>query len=995
MVGSRVVTQDGSDNQSADFCGEPMTNFVRVFVVLAAVFAPSARSYAQSPHTAAVVVAVTDQTGAAVPGAQVSIANDAGTARDGTTGNDGSVTIAALPVVGIYGVGVSKEGFSTEGITNVLLRAGETATVRVRLMPTGGTSEVTVYGTAQGVRADPEIGTRLASEQIDVIPLLGRRISALPLMDSAFRPANGTGDLFLSSGFFVTGAGGRRQADFVVDGATGDEPWGRQMMFSTLPRGAVQAMNILSRAFSAEFGWTSGPAINIVTKSGSNTRRGELLVLGRPGGPQSSSLSTDAHCPPSLSTCVPPVTAGVMAPSIPPNTPDSLLQGSFAIGGAITPDRTHYFAAGDFTRQDRTAAITTPLVPPGTTTVGHYRQGLLNVRVDHRLRGPEMVMLRVNVDRFSDSNPQDVVSGNVLPSAGQRFTRHAGGFQLNDTTIISPAMVNEARFEFQNASPVTSFDPLTPSTQFTRVGAVPFTSAESRSVRVFSRVAQLSNTLTWTREKHDIRMGGNITQNTSGGDGTEFGNAFVLGQFTVNPATTVPPERLVLADMQRYQQSFNFGAGTYEQGQWLFALFAQDTYRARSDVTVNAGIRYDRQTFADGSNLAPRIGFGWNPLGDPKTAVRGGYGFYYTQLRASLDADFEIDGPQGIFTYQAAPGQAGFPTCLTCTPVAFNANAARGTLPARSITIRPGRADFYSQFFNIAQLVDYSAATFENPRSQVGSLGIERELTPRLFVAVDYVKQHWTDLDRLVDLNAPAFFLRTLPGQVRTVAAADATRPIAPVNGGFRQINVIENLGTADYDGLQMTARWWNEKMFTSFSYTVSKATNTTEPDGSLTTGPNDYNQLLEEERGPSSLDQRHRAVFTFTYRLPYDLLIGTVSQFGSALPFNAITGVDNNGDGVFNDRPVVNGRVLGRNALRGTATSDVAIFGEGKLLTGPRPAMVRIEVFNLFNHANILGRNGTFGNAPAPLPSFGLALPGLGNIEPGRMVQLQLRYSF
>src|SRR5262245_16530590 len=347
MVGSRVVTQDGSDNQSADFCGEPMPNLVRVFVVLAAVFASSARSYAQSPHTAAVVVAVTDQSGAVVPGAQVSIANDAGTARDGTTGTDGSVTIAALPVVGIYGVGVSKEGFSTEGITNVVLRAGETGTVRVRLMPTGGTSEVTVYGTAQGVRADPEIGTRLAGDQIDEIPLLGRKISALPLMDSAFRPANGTGDLFLNSGFFVTGAGGRRQADFVVDGATGDEPWGRQTMFSTLPVGAVQEMNVQSRAFAAEYGWTSSTAVNIVTKGGTNDTHGEALVTLRPGGPQATTFSADRQCPDSVGTCVPPTAGGTPVAIVPPDIPDELAQVSFSLGGALARDKTHYFVAAD------------------------------------------------------------------------------------------------------------------------------------------------------------------------------------------------------------------------------------------------------------------------------------------------------------------------------------------------------------------------------------------------------------------------------------------------------------------------------------------------------------------------------------------------------------------------------------------------------------------------------------------------------------------------
>ena len=72
-----------------------------------------------------------------------------------------------------------------------------------------------------------------------------------------------------------------------------------------------------------------------------------------------------------------------------------------------------------------------------------------------------------------------------------------------------------------------------------------------------------------------------------------------------------------------------------------------------------------------------------------------------------------------------------------------------------------------------------------------------------LFAGGDYVHQHWTDLDRTVDLNAPSLFDRTAPGQTRTVAAANATRPILPVPGGVRSVNALMNLGVADYDGLQ------------------------------------------------------------------------------------------------------------------------------------------------------------------------------------------------
>src|SRR4029079_5621055 len=97
----------------------------------------------------------------------------------------------------------------------------------------------------------------------------------------------------------------------------------------------------------------------------------------------------------------------------------------------------------------------------------------------------------------------------------------------------------------------------------------------------------------------------------------------------------------------------------------------------------------------------------------------------------------------------------------------------------------------------------------------------------------DYVRQYWTDLARTVDLNAPAPFDRNAPGQVRSVIAANATRPIVPVNNGVRQVNVLMNLGIADYDGLQTPVRYQGASRMTfSVSYTLSKAPNTTEPDG-------------------------------------------------------------------------------------------------------------------------------------------------------------------
>jgi hypothetical protein len=162
---------------------------------------------------------------------------------------------------------------------------------------------------------------------------------------------------------------------------------------------------------------------------------------------------------------------------------------------------------------------------------------------------------------------------------------------------------------------------------------------------------------------------------------------------------------------------------------------------------------------------------------------------------------------------------------------------------------------------------------------------------------------------------------------------------------------------------------------------------------------------LGEEERGPSVVDQRHRAVFTFAYTFPFDITAGTFTQLASARPFNATTGVDNNGDAANNDRPVVNGAVIGKSAFRGTATSDVSVFVEERLKLHRQTLLLRLEGFNMFNHGNLLGRaQTTYGNTDTVNPTFGQlvavgtatnALPSLANIDPPRMFQLQIRYLF
>ena len=994
-----------------------MKPLVAVLLGLAACASPLSAS-AQSPNTSTIVVLVTDPTGALVPDATVTVTNaQTGSAREAASGRDGSATIPALPLGGPYVVRVSKAGFGAEARSGIVLRSGETATLKVRLQLGSERTAVTVYGTAQGVRADAQIGGRLDAARIDETPILGRKVSTVPLLNAAFRQAKGTGDLFVNVTYFVTGAGSRRTTTFTIDGVNNDEGWGRQTMLSTLPLGAVQEMMTLSNAFSAEFGWTAGPAISIVTKSGTNRLRGEMLYLGRPGGWQATTFPTTGFCPPSVASCQTPATLAAINPA---DVPDALNQYSGSVGAPIVKDRTFFFASGDYTRQDRTtflsSALPSFLLPAdgNLAYTGNYRQGLLNGRADHKISPSQTLMLRANFDRFYDTNPNDAVGGTSAPSVARRYTRGAVTGQANLTSIVSARLVNEARLAFLDGDPVTRWEAQNLSTTYTRAGAVPFTIGQSRQTDTFSRQLQLSDTLSWARGNQTIRLGGSVARHMSGGFGNEPGFA-VLGTFSFLNTTTAPFDRLTLADVQNYTQPISYGITNYDLNQWLIAAFAQDSVRVHDDLTLDLGLRYDRQTLTDAAkDFAPRVGFGWHPNGDARLAIRGGYGLYYSQIQSNLIADSLTGGLDGYTTYTAAPGQLGFPACLTgsCLPLAFDPRTLPASqLPARNITLRAGQAASYRKQFaqfglNFDQLPNYPDALV-NPRSQVASIGAEREIGRGLFAAADYVHQHWSDLARSVDLNAPSPFDRTAPGQVRGVAAANATRPIVPVNGGVRSVNVLMNLGAADYDGLQTQVSYRGlRNVFAALSYTLSKATNTTEPDGNGI-APSDGNiaRLGDVERGPSVLDQRHRAVITFSYQLPYNITAGTVTQLASARPFNATTGVDNNGDGANNDRPVVGGAVISRSAFRGTGTQDVSLFAEGRIPLGARSLLLRIEAFNVFNHANILGRAQTiYGDAETANATFGQivaagaashALPALANIDPPRMIQLQARFTF
>ena len=981
-----------------DFHLPRVMNLNRILAILA-LLSPGVFSLAQTPNTASIRGQVLDQSRAAAQDAEVTISNTVVRfERTGRTDSSGNFSFSGLPV-GTYSLVAHKDKFA-DVRRELTLMGGTAAEVQLQLSVSEVQTDIVVTGVAGDVRGDePQLGDRLGATEIQQTPLLNRRITYLPLLNAANRPALNQGDVFMNQNLFTTNGSGRRQTSWVVDGSNGNDSWGRQTIFSNVPQTAVQEMTVLENAFSAEYGATTGGVVNIVTKTGTDSYHGDLLGLWRPND-TAARLSG--------------FTAGT-ATSGNQIVTDSLGQVSASFGGPIPySPRTHFFFAGEYSRQNRGSPVTSPVAPG--IFVGHYAGWLTFLHLDHQINQANTLFLRANTDSFHDTNPNGAVGGNSLPTVDRIFRRRTYSAELSETAVLSPRLLNSATAQFQLASPITQFDPVVFGTQFVvpiSTGGT-FTSGTSQSALLLNRQYGVSDTLAASLGHHQVRVGGDMVHAHNGGNSKEFGGPIFLGQLTYNTCTqplTVcesPAFLNNISNVRSYTQSY--GNGSYTVDDTVWSLFAQDDFHVRNDLTLNLGLRYEQQTFTDArKNFAPRAGFAYDWRGHGKTVIRGGFGIYYAQVVDNAQANYSLSGPTGVFNFTATPGQIGFPSSVAAAPLpAFPAGAVA---PVRSIYIRPGRAAFYNQFFDTSVLKGYPNALL-NPYSEQWTLGVERQLAKDWVLSVDYVGSHTVHVVRPLDVDPPTPFIRTAQGQARSAQAANCTRPLwvqfygaagrtcnpaaaNPPQPAFSVITTDVNDGFVQYNSLNVNlGHHFTHRFSMLASYVYSHSIDNVDPDAPGG-NPNDPNFPGLQEKGNAIFDQRHRFVLSGNYSAPFGFNIGGVTTLASGLPFNFVTGTNNSGDtGATTDRPVINGAVVGRNAGRGRAIYDFSPFLEKDFRISPERVHLRLraEAFNVLNHANFVGYSGTFGNGPAPGPGFGRPLTGITNQLPARSMQFSMR---
>jgi hypothetical protein len=957
---------------------------------------------AQTPDTATIHGRVTDPSRSAVAGVQVKLINKlTGLERTAQTDDAGNFSSAGLPVAGDYDVVATKSGFAEARASHVTLAGGTTAEVDLQLNVAGAQSQITVTGAVGEVRTDsPQLGDHLDAKQIEETPLINRRITYLPLLNAANRQAINQGDVFMNEDLFTTNGAGRRQTWFEVDGSTGNDSWGRQTIFSNIPVDAVQEMSILTNGFSAEYGGSTGSAVNLITKSGGTRFHGDVMELWRPSATEAALSGFTA----------------ANAASGNDLTNDTLGQSAASLSGPAG-DKTQFFLSGEFSRENKASPVISPVAPG--LFIGHYRGWLGFGRLDHQINERNNIFFRSLLDGFYDTNPNGAVGGNSLPTVDRVFRRRTYSEELGETAVLSPTLLNSARLQFQLASPITEFDPVIYGTQLVvpiSAGGT-FTTGTSQSALLMNRQYQASDTLSAVWGKHQIKFGADVIVAHTGGNSKEFGGPIYLGSFTFKTCTlslaACESQAYLgnLANVATYTQSY--GNASYTVNDALWAVFVQDDYKIRRDLTINLGVRYEQQTFTDSrEDFAPRAGFAYNLHGDGKTVIRGGFGIYYSQIVDNSQANYALTGPTGVFNYTAAPGQIGFPTGIAAVPLpAFPAGAQA---PLRSLYIRPCESSYLNQFFPTSTLTGYPNQLL-NPYSEQWTFGIERQIKSNWVLSVDYVGSHTLRINRPLDVDPPAPFIRTAQGQTRSAQAANCTRPYwiwwYQQNGTVCNPNTATNPqppysviqsdvndGYAYYDALDVNlSHRFSRKLSMLASYTWSHAIDNVDPDipGQ---NPNDANFTGKVENGNAIFDQRQRFVLSGVYVLPFKINFGGVNTMGTGLPYNITTGTTNSGDtGATTDRPVINGFVIARNAGHGRPIYDFSPFlsRQFMLFTERTQLLLRAEAFNVLNHANFVGYSGTYGNGATAGTGFGAPLAGITNQLPARSIQFSAKFIF
>jgi hypothetical protein len=1031
-----------------------------VFSLTAVLFIIANAAYSQSTGT--IQGTVTDASGAPVPNAPITVNNESTGEQRATASDSSGVYQVPSLRVGKYRVSVKAPGMAPVTANAVEVSVGSTVQQDFSLKVASASETIEVSAAPPLIDTNSvSAGTVVNQTTVQEIPLNGRHFVDLALLipGSVVPPANGflTAPLRGQGSFSFNSAGAREDSvNFMINGVNLSDPNQNQITFQPTIN-TVEEFKVDNSTFSAEYGRNSGSIVNIATRAGIDVWHGEAYEFLRNNDLDARNFSNPTFVG----------SGATLAPN--PQSPFKRNQFGGDAGGAVVKDKTFAFLTFEGLRQRQAVPLSAttlsaaqraqaqtssdpliqsllPLIPAANSGTNQFvSSAVAPVNIEQGTANFSQVFSeaqRVNVYyaiQRDQRNEPPSTDANSFPGGGDQRNGNRQLLTVNDSWVLSPTLVNEARLGFNRIHIIFAADNTLSAAayginsgvtaaiglpQITVSGAFEFGGISGFPQGRGDNVEVLSDTLTWVHGSHSIKLGGEFRRQNS----DNF--SYTPGTFSFASIATF------LAD-----QANGFTANTSDRSNRTYGnslgAFVTDTWKATRTLSLSLGLRYDwygTPTEAEGRfvvfnpaagslqnvgqpggpsvaynqsalNFEPRLGLAWDPFKNGKTVVRAAYAIMTDQPTLGLVTGLAANPPYA-FPISFSPS--------TATPFVTLGNAytaAGGSVAPTSIA--HGYKDAYVSEWNA---------------------NVEHTLGNNYGLMVGYFGTKGSDLNIERNYNQPINGVRPYP----TLSASSPIDPGKPLSN----ILVYESVGNSSYQALWIDLKkHFSKGLQFDASYTLSKSIDDNSRNVQGLTIQNSYN--LRGDRGLSDFDARNHFVLSGVYDLPFKgnrlkegwefSIIDTI-QSGNPINFHlsntsfagaAVLRPDVTGPVATGYTPATNGSAstvayiqnpsvfinqgttpgtvlgfgnLGRNVVIGPGLldTDLALIKNIRLKSESDRIylIVRADAFDLFNQTNFTQPGGTVGSATLGLITGGTRFPA-GDFGTSRQLQLSLKLKF
>ncbi len=773
---------------------------------------------------------VTDQSGAVVPGATVTVKGPGGL-KTAVSDTAGSYIFQDL-TPGTYTVQASAAQLTQPQATRIALKPGSQS-LNLQLQVASMNEKLTVQD-----NAGPTVSTS-ASENASAVVLRGEDLDAL---------SDNPDDLLADLQALAGPAAGPNGGSIFIDGFSGGE---------LPPKSSIREIRINQNPFAPEYDKLGLGKIEVFTKPGADKYRGQVDY----------NLGTEWW--------------NSRNPYAAEKAPFLLNEFEGNAGGPITR-RSSFTLDAQRNMVDNGSITNGVLVDPNTlaiepfntvlTTAGRYTRA--TPRIDYQLSDKNTLMFRYGVTR---SGAQDAGIGGF-----DQISRGYATHFLNQTvqaadTVVTGSTVNETRFQYyRNASEWTAN---TDGAGVQVLGAFNGGGSTLGHSLDTQNSFELQNYTSTIRHTHSIKFGIRLRGQTDDSVSRQnFNGTFTFGadgnspivryqQTLLDQQMHLPPGEIRAMGGGATQFSITTGTAELRVHQVDAGIFAGDDWRARPDVTLSYGIRYEVQSnIGDRRDIAPRIAVAWAPDGRKSkshTVIRAGLGMFYD--RFALANTLTAERYNGVVQQQY----------VVTNPDFFPNVPAPAALAG----------------FQSVQAIQEISSQMRAPYVIQTAASLERQLPGNTTLALTYTNSHGVHLFRSEDINAP------LPGTYQASVPGSGVFPLGRTGPVF----LMESSGL--YNQNQLIANV-NSKLNAGFSlfgfYVLNRARSNT--DGLGTFPANPYSQA--GEYGPASTDVHHRGTIGGSINLRWRIRISPFFVMASGAPYDITAGSDLYGTTLFNGRP-------------------------------------------------------------------------------------------